>query len=64
MQNKFKALFQSRKFYAALIGLAVVALFEVLPNFPFSPEQVTNFVYILCAYILGVALDKPYAEKP
>lgn len=59
MQNKFKALFQSRKFYATLLGLVVVALYEVLPDFPFDPEQVTNTIYLLCAYILGVALDNP-----
>lgn len=55
--NKLLGLFRSRKFWAAFIGFVFVMLDEFVPGFPLDAEQVTNIVYVLAAYILGVALD-------
>ena len=56
-------IFKSRKFWAAVIGLAFVILAEFVPNFPFTAEQVTNFVYVVIAYITGVALEDGLAKR-
>jgi len=56
-KSKLLGLFRSRKFWAALIGFCFVVLEEFVPAFPLTQEQVTNLVYMLVAYILGVALD-------
>ena len=55
--SKLLGLFRSRKFWAALVGFAFVMLDEFIPAFPLDAEQVTNIVYVIAAYILGVALD-------
>jgi uncharacterized membrane protein YqjE len=57
MNNKFFALFTSRKFYAALIGLIVLIVKAFDPNFPIDEANVTNMVYVLIAYILGTAIE-------
>jgi len=54
---KLLAVFRSRKFWAALIGTIFVVLDEFVPAFPLEAEQVTNVVYMLIAYIIGVAID-------
>ena len=56
-KNKLLMLLASRKFWAALIGLALVVLKSYRPDFPLSEEQVTNLVYVLMAYILGTAIE-------
>lgn len=55
--SKFWSIFRSRKFWAALIGTLFVFMEEYLPAFPLSADQVTNVVYMLVAYIIGVAID-------
>jgi hypothetical protein len=55
--DKLKQLLASRKFWAALIGLALVVLKSYQPDFPLNEEQVTNLVYVLVAYILGTAIE-------
>ena len=56
-KNKFLGLFRSRKFWAALIGIVFIFLEEFVPEFPLTIDQVTNMVYMLVAYIVGVAID-------
>jgi hypothetical protein len=57
MQNKLLYLLKSRKFWAALIGLAMIVLKSFKPDFPLDDEAVTNLVYVLVAYILGTAIE-------
>jgi len=59
MNNKLINLFKSRKFWAALIGLALIIIKAFDEAFPLEEEQLTNVVYILVAYIAGVALENP-----
>jgi hypothetical protein len=54
---KWQQLIGSRKFWAALIGLALVIVKAFRPDFPLQEEQLTQLVYVLAAYILGVALE-------
>lgn len=55
--EKTRFLLGSRKFWATLIGLVLVVLRAFYPDFPISEEQVTNLIYVLVAYILGVAIE-------
>ena len=55
--NKLLGVFRSRKFWAALIGTLFVILDEFVPTFPFNADQITNIVYMMIAYIIGVAID-------
>lgn len=55
--NKLLCVLRSRKFWAAVIGTVFVVLDEFVPTFPLDSVQVTNIVYMIVAYIIGVALD-------
>jgi len=57
MFEKLIRVFKSRKFWAAVIAAIVMVLDELVPGFPFTAEQVTNFVYVVMAYILGTAIE-------
>ena len=61
--NKLAALVRSRKFWAALVGFVFVAIEAINPDFPIDQEQVTNLVYLLIAYILGVAIEDAGARS-
>ncbi len=47
----------SRKFWALLIGAAVVVLRSYVPNFPLADEQVTELALLIVAYIIGTGLQ-------
>lgn len=51
--SKLASLFASRRFWAAIASLAVVALQGVLP---FSPEQITQVVLLIGTWIVGDSL--------
>ncbi len=59
MESKWKTLLTSRKFWAALVGLGFVVAQGFDASFPLDEGQVSNLVYVLVAYILGVAIEKP-----
>lgn len=57
MENKLIYLIKSRKFWAALIGLAMIILKAFKPDFPLSEDQIIGMVVVLVGYIFGVAIE-------
>ncbi len=55
--SKFLSLLRSRKFWAAVVGLALVIVRAYAPDFPLQEEQVTAVVWVIAAYILGTGLE-------
>jgi len=60
--DKLKALVKSRKFWAAVGGLVVVAIKAIKPDFPLSDEQILGVVAVLSSYIIGTGLDSRAAS--
>jgi len=57
MKSKLFYLIRSRKFWSALIGIILMVVKELFPNFPLAEDQIVNIVWLLVAYILGVAVE-------
>ena len=55
--SKLGQLVKSRKFWAAIVGLALIIVKNVDPNFPIAEADLLNMVYLLVAYILGTSLE-------
>ena len=55
--SKLGQLVKSRKFWAAVVGLALIIVKNVDPNFPIAEADLLNMVYLLVAYILGTSLE-------
>jgi hypothetical protein len=55
--TKLKYLLTSRKFWAAFVGLLLLTLKAWYPDFPLAEDQLTDFIYLLIAYITGTALE-------
>jgi hypothetical protein len=55
--DKFKMLLQSRKFWAALVGLVMVFVGHYVPDFPIPEDQILGLVLVIVSYILGTALE-------
>lgn len=64
MKNKLLQLMSSRKFWAALVGLILVIVKAFYPDFPVDEEQLTSVIYVLSAYILGVAVEDGFSKSP
>lgn len=52
-----RALLTSRKFWALVIGLAVLLLGQVFPAFALDEEAAVGLVIVVVSYIVGVAVD-------
>jgi hypothetical protein len=61
--SKIKLLLGSRKFWAALIGLALIIIKAFRPDFPLAEEQLTAVVYVLVAYILGTGIEDGFSRS-
>ncbi len=55
--NKFILLLTSRKFWAALVGVAMVILTHYVPDFPIPEDQILALVLVVVSYILGTAVE-------
>lgn len=58
--------FQSRKFWAAIVGFIIMWLnaFNVVLPFSLSPEQIIIFAVTMSGYIAGVAVEQPKPVNP
>ena len=58
--------FQSRKFWAAIVGFAVMWMnaFGVVLPFNMTPDQVIIFAVTMSGYIAGVAVEQPKPINP
>lgn len=61
--QKWKLLFGSRKFWAALIGLVFLVVKNFDPGFNLPESETVAFVSLLAAYILGVALEDGLSNR-
>lgn len=57
MSAKLSALFNSRRFWAAVAGLVVVVTKDTL-QLPFTEEQVQGLVMLIAAWVVGDSINK------
>ena len=57
MLNKFQVLLRSRKFWASIVGVALIVLRTYVPNIPIADADLTKIVYVIVAYVLGTGLE-------
>ena len=57
MNNLFKAVVGSRKFWAAMIGIVYSVIYAAWPTFPIPEESLIGVVVTIVSYILGTALE-------
>jgi len=60
--DKFTQLLKSRKFWAAVVGLALIIVRSFSPTFPLDDADVLKMVYLIVAYILGTSLEDARAK--
>jgi hypothetical protein len=63
MPAKLTTLLTSRKFWAAAIGLLMLVIKALRPDFPLTEQQITDVVYLLVAFIAGTALEDGLAAR-
>ena len=56
-------LLKSRKFWAAIVGIAYSMIYLVYPDFPIPEESVIGVVGTVVSYILGVALEDGLSKQ-
>jgi hypothetical protein len=57
VEQVLSGLVRSRKFWATLVGLVVILIRAVDPNFPLSDDQISAIVLTLSAYTFGTGLQ-------
>jgi hypothetical protein len=57
VKSRLLGLLSSRKFWAAAVGVFFTVVQTLWPDFPLQPEQVTEVIALLSAYILGTAVE-------
>ena len=57
MQTKIQLLLKSRKFWASIIGVALIVLRTFVPAFPIADADLTKIIYVIVAYVLGTGLE-------
>jgi len=62
--TKLQTLLASRKFWAAIIGLALIVIKAFRPDFPITADQLTGIVVILVGYIMGTAIQDSSIARP
>jgi hypothetical protein len=62
--EKLKYLVRSRKFWAAVGGVAAVTVKALDPNFPLDESELTGLIVVLAAYIIGTGLDQGSTSPP
>jgi hypothetical protein len=61
--SKWKFVLASRKFWAAVVGAAMIAVRAFVPDFPLQEDQVLGLVVVVVGYILGTALEDGLAGR-
>lgn len=61
MDNPFKALIQSRKFWLAVVALVQTVLFQFVPDFPPTVWQAIDAV--LAIVIVSIAIEDAAAKR-
>jgi hypothetical protein len=56
-EGTMKNLLISRKFWAMVLGLAVLIIAQVVPNFKLDTEAGAGLAVVVGSYIVGVAVD-------
>ena len=55
--EKLKGVAKSRKFWAAVVGLAFVVLKSYVPKWPLDETQTVGIVGLAASYIIGTGLE-------
>ena len=55
--EKWRELLRSRKFWAALVALAVIIARAFRAEVPISESELTGIVVVLASYIVGTGLE-------
>jgi len=55
--SKLATLLRSRKFWAAIVGIIMMVVNELFPEFPITPETIEQIVWLLVAYIIGTGIE-------
>lgn len=48
---------KSRKFWLSVVGVALVVLRQLAPNFPLSDAEISNLVLLIVSLIIGTGLN-------